>query len=141
MSEDPAIYGDIYGITENRYLGALDTDGVAAERDFELLDLLESAPRCSATAPQLTQLMGYSSFPPVNAQIGRLGKRMAQALGIDIPERAINSPGWWRVVALGEPTQEGFTWTLQPELRAALRTLGRLSDQNSHLYPDQDIPP
>ena len=107
-------------ITKEQYKSALMAEGVLKDRSIELLTMLHDAPNCRATAPQLAKMLGYDDFPPVNALIGKLGKRIAKNLGIDVPEREHNSPGWWRVVAHGKERPEGFTWWLREELYDAL---------------------
>ena len=119
---------------------ALSAEGVLKDKSVELLNLLYDAPNCEATAPQLAQMLGYNDFPPVNGLIGNLGKRIAKHLGIDLPERENNSPGWWQIVAHGEPRPEGFTWWLRNELFDALVELGLLQDSDAKLYPEV-VPP
>jgi len=123
-------------ITKNQYIQALSAKGVLKDRSVELLKLLYDAPNCEATAPQLAHVMGYNDFPPVNGLIGNLGKRIAKHLGIDLPERENNSPGWWQLVAHGEPRSDGFTWRIRNELFDALVELDLLQDSDATLYPD-----
>jgi 5-methylcytosine-specific restriction enzyme A len=123
-------------ITKSQYVQALSAEGVLKDRSIELLNMLYDAPSCKATAPQLAQMLGYSDFPPVNALIGKLGKRIAKHLGIDLPKRENNSPGWWKVLVHGETRPEGFTWSLRNELFDALVDLGLLQDSDPKLYPE-----
>lgn len=123
-------------ITKDQYIEALSADGVLKDRSIELLNLLYDAPNCEATAPQLAQMLGYNDFPPVNALIGKLGKRIANHLGVKPLEREYNSPGWWKIIASGEQRAEGFTWKIRNELFDALVELGLLQDSDAKLYPE-----
>ena len=111
-------------------------EGVLKNRSTELLTTLYDAPSCRATAGQIAQLFGYRNFPPVNALIGKLGKRIASQLGIELPDRPSNSPGWWQIVATGRPTDEGFAWSLREELFDALVELGLLVDRENQPFPE-----
>jgi 5-methylcytosine-specific restriction protein A len=123
-------------ITKDQYKEALWADGVLKERSIELLTTLFDAPSCRATAGQIAQMFGYPDFPPVNALIGKLGKRIASHLGIELQDRRSNSPGWWKIVATGEPTNEGFAWSLRVELFEALVELGLLVDRENQPFPE-----
>lgn len=123
-------------LTTDQYIQALTSDGVLKDRSVELLTVLHDAPSCEATAPQLAEMLGYSDFPPVNALIGKLGKRIANFLKIDLPQTEDNSPGWWKIIAHGEQRPEGFTWRLRSELIDALLALGLLQDGDTKLYPE-----
>lgn len=123
-------------ITKEQFKAALRADGVLKDRSVELLTVLFDAPACRATGTQLAQVLGYEDFPPVNALIGKLGKRIAIHLGIDLPERSSNSPGWWQIIATGEYVEGGFAWSLRSELFDALVELGLLVDRESQPFPD-----
>jgi len=123
-------------ITKAQYVSALNEEGVLRDRSLELLTVLFDAPSCRATAGQIAEIFGYENFPPVNALIGQLGKRIAHHLQIELPERPNNSRGWWQIVATGEHIEEGFAWSLRDELFDALVELNLLSDRDSLLFPD-----
>jgi len=65
-------------LTSEQYQEALLSEGVLKERSLELLSILYSAPDCRSTGTQLAEVLGYPDFPPVNALLGKLGKRIAQ---------------------------------------------------------------
>lgn len=123
-------------ISKEQYKRALQEDGVLKSRSVELLNLMYDAPDCAVTSSNLASVLGYKDFPPVNALIGKLGKRIAESLEIELPERKNNSPGWWQILAHGEDKEEGFTWTLRDELFYALVELGLLDESNSTIYPE-----
>jgi 5-methylcytosine-specific restriction protein A len=77
-------------------------------------------------------LLGYSDFPPVNALIGKLGKRISNRLNI------ANKSGlyWYEFVAPGELKGNSFTWKLNPNLGKVLEELGLLEEVDPRLYPE-----
>lgn len=127
-------------ITKGQFKRALSSEGVLKDRSLELLALINDAPSCRATARQLAQIFGYEDFAPVNALIGNLGKKIAKHLGLRLPDRPSNSPGWWRIIATGQYTPEGFAWSLRTELLEALNDLGLLVDRENEPFPDAVIP-
>ncbi len=120
-------------ISKDQYKLALSSEGILKERNLELLRVLYDAPNCAATAPQLAEVLGYRNFPPINALVGQLGKRIANFLNITLIPREDNSPGWWQIVADGEQRPEGFTWRLKTPLVEALEELGLLNDVEARL--------
>lgn len=75
---DPMHETQAVKITKEQYKQALPAGNTLKDRSVELLNMLYDAPNCEATAPQLAAMLGYSDFPPVNALIGKLGKRIAR---------------------------------------------------------------
>jgi 5-methylcytosine-specific restriction enzyme A len=130
------LISDDINITKAEYKRALAYPDVLKERSVELLKVLHDAPNCEATSRQLAQTLGYADFPPANALVGKLGKRIANCLNICLPEREDNSPGWWKIVAQGAQRPEGFTWRLRRELIDAMVELGLVSDNERRLYPE-----
>ena len=119
-------------ISVDDYKIALQADGVIKERSLELLHALYDAPNCEATATDLANALGYDNFPPVNALIGKLGKRIANHLNIKNP----SGSGWWQVIANGEDRDIGFTWWLKDNLFDALVDLNLLQEIEVTTYPD-----
>ncbi len=128
--------GNAMKITRDQYKRALASKEVLNERSIELLRILHDAPNCEATSRQLAEVLGYSDFPPANALVGKLGKRIANCLDITLPQRENNSPGWWKIIADGDQRPEGFTWRLRKELIEAMAELGLLNDSEVRLYPE-----
>ena len=114
------------------YKRALQAEGILKERSLELLSALYDAPNCEATATDLANALGYEDFPPVNALIGKLGKRIAHFLNIENPA----GRGWWQVVAEGEDRDNGFTWWLRDNLFDALADLNLLQETETTTFPE-----
>lgn len=124
-------------ITKEQYKSALNADGVLKDDNAELLSFLFYSPQCEATAPEITEALGRGhQAGPANAKLGNLGKRIANYLSIDMPDRESKSPGWWQLIAHGEDRSEGFTWVLKTELAEALIELGLLDEDDERLYPE-----
>jgi 5-methylcytosine-specific restriction protein A len=136
LMENSVSQADDLKITKDQFKNALKTEGILKDRSLELLTLINDAPSCRATARQLASIFGYEDFAPVNALIGKLGKRIANHLGLKLPERSYNSPGWWRIVATGEYTTEGFAWSLREELLEALNELGLFLETENEFFPE-----
>lgn len=128
--------GNMIAISKAQYKSALQAEGVLRDRSVELLAVLNDAPSCRATATQLSQVLGYEDYSPINALIGQLGKRIANHLGIEVPDRPSKSPGWWQIVATGEYVDDGFAWSLRPELLDALVELGLLAERENQPFPE-----
>jgi 5-methylcytosine-specific restriction protein A len=128
-------------ISKEQYKSALQAKGVIRDRTIELLGVLYDTPRFKATAPQLATMLGYDNFQPVNRLIGGIGWRMAKHLGIELPERENNSPGWWQIIAHGEERPHGFTWWLKDELKEAIDELGILKNFETAIFPEMVADP
>lgn len=123
-------------ISKRQYKKALLAEGVLKDRSLELLSALYDAPNCEATAPQLAKVLGYESYPPVNALIGKLGKRITLFLGLTKEDIKTEFTGWWQVVANGKETAEGFTWWLKENLFVALFELNLLQEYEVSIFPE-----
>jgi len=124
-------------LSKEQYKNALKADGVLKDDNLELLNFLFYSTLCEATAPQITAALGYGNQPgPANAILGNLGKRIAKQLGIELPERQNNSPGWWQLIAHGEQRTEGFVWRLREELIDALIELDLIDDFAEEMFPE-----
>ena len=94
--------------------------GFITESEKNLLSAVYYFQQCEATAPQLAQVLGYSHFAPVNSIVGRLGKKIGEALNIPLRQRDNGTFAGWDVIFFGENTDEGFLWTLKDEIKEAL---------------------
>ena len=122
-------------LTKKQFIEALSTDGILLDKSIKLLNIMFYAPNCQINGNQIAQIIGYSDFPPVNALVGKLGKRIAQHFNINL-EREDNSPGWWRIISNGEYIDNKFNWKLKTELIEALIDLHLLEEDSSKLYPE-----
>jgi len=123
-------------LSKEQYKKALLTEGILKDRSLELLSSLFDAPNCEATAQQLSVVLGYEGFPPVNALIGKLGKRIAQHFNLSKDDIKTEFSGWWQLIANGKETENGFTWSLKDNLFDALVELNLLQEYELNLFPE-----
>ena len=119
-----------------QYKNALLSEGILKERSLELLSALYDAPNCEATAQQLASVLAYNGFAPVNALIGKLGKRIAYFHGLTKEDIKTEFTGWWQLVANGKETENGFTWWLKENLFDALVELNLLQENEIKIFPE-----
>ncbi|MCK7546225.1 HNH endonuclease [Marinobacter bryozoorum] len=137
MLQALGIWREEVKITKQQFKDAMLSDGILKKGNLELLSYMFFADECEATAPQITNALGYGDkAAPANAALGNLGKRIAKHLALEMPERDKKSPGWWQVIATGEHKPRGFTWRLRRELAEALIELDLLIEPSSFDYPE-----
>lgn len=104
--------------------------GLTAIRDrmhakhYAMLRAQYEAPERTMTAPQLAMAVGYTDFRVVNAQYGRLGHLLAEAMRQWPDKDRSGRYMWWSVLSSGASSDEGFRWTMRLALAYALETLG-----------------
>lgn len=98
------------------------------------------APQRSATATNLALLTGAKSHVSVNREYGALGRRVAQAIGFDPPQRLDGSRRWWRVLSDGHHLLDGrWSWTMHVPVAQALERAGWINAEDG-LCPDESVP-
>lgn len=91
-----------------------------SEVTLAILQVQYGSPERACRASRIACLAGLKHHGTVNAAYGRLGKRLAHAMGI---ER--NHAGWWTVLSSGRSLGQGrWTWRMYPEVAKALELLG-----------------
>lgn len=111
----PWTYTEPIGITKEQWMAILEDEDIVTEKDRELLKLMYGGEWFRA--PKLAELLQISYYGLINLQAGHLGKRVAEKLGIPVPE-------WrWRVLFWGKGEEGFFYWSLRPELRDAMSEL------------------
>jgi predicted HNH restriction endonuclease len=118
-------------LSKKEYKKALQSKHVLKGKSLELLGRLNDAISCGATAKEISNIFGYSDFPPVNSIIGKLGKRIQKSVN---PK---TTTGNWNTIADGKQTERGFVWVLKKELRDALLELGMINKQESKVFPEE----
>lgn len=118
-------------ISKKEFKKALQDKHVLKGKSLELLARLNDANACGATAKEISNIFGYSDFPPVNSIIGKLGKRIEKSINPKI------DTGNWNTIAEGKQTERGFVWVLRKELRNALLELGMFNKEDSKVFPEE----
>jgi len=127
-------------LSKEQYKKALLVKGILKDRSLELLSALYDAPKCEATGEQLAGVLGYDGFPPVNALIGKLGKRIALYFNLSKGDIKTEFTGWWQLIANGKNTKNGFAWSLKDNLFDALVELNLLQEYETNLFPETISP-
>jgi 5-methylcytosine-specific restriction protein A len=126
-------------ITKEQWMSMLKDSDLITEKDITLLKLIFHSKNGEARSSQLAQLLKMSHYLPINSQIGRLGKRIAEKLAIQVPTRSplTNDPMWWSVPFRGRDEGEGRFWyRLKPELKEAMQ---ELYEASSEILPPEEI--
>lgn len=109
-------------------------------KQIEFLQVLYYCPNSSATVKQLAKALNYSSWQPVNRQIGTIGRKISEYVNITIPERD-NGRGmrsaYYKLV--GEYYKE-TGWFMWYELRAALENLNLVAKEDSVTMDIERLP-
>ena len=102
------------------------------ENQRKMLEIHAVSPCYMITARELAQAIGYLDYEAVNAQYGRLGSMVADAMGIGF--RGVSM-----LVILARPgtaTNEEWNWVMRTNVIQALETLGWI-ERTSHLFYPQ----
>jgi len=124
-------------LSREQYKEALLSDGTLKERSVELLSLLYNAPNCEATGSQPAEAFGYKDFRPINALIGKLGKRIAEYHSVSADDLNDGFQGvWWQLIMDGRRNEQGFNWSLKGNLFDALVELELLQELEVGVFPE-----
>mgnify|MGYP001283416096 CR=1 FL=1 len=95
----------------------------AAQR--RVLDALLFAPDHSASAGELRTILRLSAVVEVNAEVGRIGRKLYKLMGTNPDGLSSGEFEWWHMLATGELTKvRGFVWTLREEVVRGLLASG-----------------
>ncbi|PPE67474.1 HNH endonuclease [Caldimonas caldifontis] len=96
-----------------------------SQGDREVLKALVAAPHHAASAGQLRTTLGLGAVVQVNSAMGRIGRKVHQALGGHPEGLPVGAFEWWHVIATGTRTDDqGFVWRLREEVVAGLAASG-----------------
>jgi hypothetical protein len=99
--------------------GLTTLSGTLTERQRAILRLEYDAPDHVLNVHLFAAQLGCR-FQRLNVDYGALGHRLVDAIGRPWPHRR----NWWRALATGTSTKQGFVWTLHPALALALEDAG-----------------
>jgi 5-methylcytosine-specific restriction protein A len=117
---------DLIKITKEQWISLLKDEEIVTKKDFRLLEVMYDCYGCNVTGKQLAQNLGMP-HPPLNHQVGELGKRIAKKLEIQASSLQYGGPKWWSVPFCGKKTREGYCWKLRPELHQAMRQIKEIT--------------
>ena len=130
---------DEININKGQWVKLLKDILVVREKDLELLKLIYASDDHMATASQLAEILNIEHHAPLNSQVGRLGKRIANKLNIEAPkQKKGNGYNWFNVPFWGIQTNKGYYWILRPELKEAMEELSK--EGNIELITEVKLP-
>ena len=90
-----------------------------------VLEALFFAPDRSASAGELRTILGLSAVVEVNAEVGRIGRKLYELMGTNPDGLPSGEFEWWHMLATGELTKvRGFVWTLREDVVRGLLASG-----------------
>lgn len=115
---------DPIDIDKEKWIKLLRNTEIFKQEDIELLKLIYISDDFMARASELAVILNLSHFAPLNSQVGRLGKRIANNINIQAPKwKNGNGYNWWHIPFLGYKEKNKFYWILRPELKQAMDEL------------------
>ena len=114
-------------------------DDVLSPPQLRGLQALFNFPDHSATAPQVSVVLGYKNETGgANSVIGGAGRSIANALGIKAPRASNHYPAWFSVVVEAVGTDAGCLWVMRQGLALSMEKLGLLDPTlGVDLFPDE----
>lgn len=124
-------------LTTTHWIEVLLNKNITHDFDIALFQALYSFDGHKAPASQIGLLLGYTgknTAGPLNLEIGRYAKRIAEQYEIQFTERATREYKYWDVFFNGWNDPPFFIWQLKPELKAALEQTGLTGEEQ---YPEE----
>lgn len=95
-------------------------------------------PGRAVTSQAIRDLLGYPSISTSNNIYGGLGRKFAEALGMETEEPGAPRTNFWKALSVGDGSGEHFTWIMRPELAFALVEAGVVDASEDGVAPVQD---
>jgi 5-methylcytosine-specific restriction protein A len=111
----------------------LQNEKLTNELDLAIFQTLYSFQDHKAYASQIALIL-ETTHPPLNLEIGRYAKRIAEHYDINFTERSAKKFKFWDLFFNGWVEGTKFVWQLRPELVEALIATGLTGDE---IYPDE----
>ncbi len=111
----------------------LQNEKLTNELDLAIFQALYSFQGHKAYASQIALIL-ETTHPPLNLEIGRYAKRIAEHYDIDFTARSAEKFKFWDLFFNGWDEGTKFVWQLRPELVDALIATGLTGDE---IYPDE----
>ena len=111
----------------------LQNEKITNELDLAIFQALYSFQGHKAYASQIALIL-ETTHPPLNLEIGRYAKRIAEHYDIDFTARSAEKFKFWDLFFNGWDEGTKFVWQLRPELVDALIATGLTGDE---IYPDE----
>jgi 5-methylcytosine-specific restriction protein A len=114
-------------LSKSEWTDILTSTNLTNEVDLKIFNAFYGFEDFAASSREIGKILGYSgSHPhaPINSEIGRYAKRIAQKYDINFQERQNKTTKYWDLFFNGFYRGEHFIWKLRGELVAALEESG-----------------
>lgn len=132
-----AISKDIFSksseLNSLEWIEILQNEKLTYELDLAIFQALYSFQDHKAYASQIALIL-ETTHPPLNLEIGRYAKRIAEHYDINFTARSAEKFKFWDLFFNGWDEGTKFVWQLRPELVEALIATGLTGDET---YPDE----
>lgn len=116
--------------TSQRYVAAFRAVRNLTDSHVQMLRIHYHSPKHTVTATQLAHAMGYSKYPAVNSQYGRLGRSVGEQLNFSPKGVKLG------VLVTFQYIKGEWHWTMRPEVTQALEEL-RWVEGATPLLPEE----
>lgn len=124
-------------LTTTQWTEILLNGNITNKLDLKIFQGLYSFEGHKAPASQIGLLLGHTgknTSSPLNLEIGRYAKRIAQHYEIDFTSRTEREYKYWDLFFNGWDRKSLFIWELKPELLEALKETGLTGEKQ---YPEE----
>jgi len=114
-------------LTKSEWIEILNNDDLTKEQNLSIFQVLYSFKNHQAYGSQIGSILGYTDKKPqgpLNLEIGRYAKRIADVYDISFNERKNKEYKYWDLFFDGWSEGNYFVWKLKPELVEALEETG-----------------
>ena len=111
-------------LSKNQWIEILTDEKLTNDVDLSIFQTLYSFDGHKAYASQVGILLGYkgkSPQAPLNSEVGRYAKRIAQFYDIEFTERSQRKYKYWDLFFKGWEEGQYWVWQLRPEIADALK--------------------
>lgn len=120
-------------LSKNEWIDILGNSTLTSDTDLSIFQALYSFDGHKAYASQIGILLGYEGrapHAPLNSEIGRYAKRIAELYDIEFTERSKRKYKYWDLFFIGWDEGRYFVWQLRPELAEALKECNLTEEVN-----------
>lgn len=124
-------------LTATQWTEILLDKNITKDLDIAIFQGLYSFEGHKAPASQIGLLLGYAgknTSSPLNLEIGRYAKRIAEYYEINFTDRSTRKFKYWDLFFNGWGEEPFFIWQLRPELKVALEETGLTGEEQ---YPEE----
>lgn len=121
-----------------QWIEILQNPQLTKELDLEIFQALYAFEEHKAPASHIGRILGFTGknpAGPLNLEVGRYAKRIAQLYDIDFTERQSRQYKYWDIFFDGWDEPPLFIWKLRENLKLALETIEKTDDTS--VFPEE----